>query len=91
MVEFQPAFVNGERKQAILTHLRALSQPLNNGESIIRDSGLILGSWSTFFDDWLLETASSSYWKSVEVLHLAETLVDGGPSISPTVGNPSKL
>ncbi len=79
-VEFQPVLAGGERKKAILAHLRELSQPLNGDRQIIRNSGLILGEWSTFFDDWLLETASNSYWKGGEFLFSTDTRKNGGPA-----------
>ena len=41
-INFQPTMLKGRQKQAVLDELNALSQPLNNGVSIIDNEGYIL-------------------------------------------------
>ena len=60
-VEFQPQPVSGERAAAIISKLQKLSLPLNGEKNILSDSGLILGDWANFYDDWLLSTTTMSY------------------------------
>lgn len=61
-VEFQPRIFKGERKTAVINKLQRLSLSLNNGKNIIEDSGIILGEWGSFYDEWLQQTVLSSYW-----------------------------
>lgn len=61
-VEFQPEVVSGARQQVILSKLRELSAPLNQGTVIIDDSGLIWGDWVQFYEAWLLHTSVNSFW-----------------------------
>lgn len=49
-VEFQPAVAVGERREAILDTLQALSLSLNDGRNILAPSGLILGDWADFYE-----------------------------------------
>ncbi len=61
-VEFQPRILTGDRKQEVISRLQKLSLQLNSGKNIIEDSGIIFGDWSSFYEEWLLEIAMSSYW-----------------------------
>jgi len=63
-IEFQPALLNGKRKEAVLSNLSKLSLDLNNGRNILDDSGIILGDWADFHGDWLLNIVVSSFWNS---------------------------
>lgn len=63
-IEFQPALLNGKRKEAVLSNLSKLSLDLNNGRNILDDSGIILGDWADFHVDWLLNIVVSSFWNS---------------------------
>ncbi len=60
-VEFQPAVLDGDRARAIIASLQELSKPLNAEKNIIDDTGLILGDWAEFHDEWLLDTSLSSF------------------------------
>ncbi|MFQ5770888.1 MAG: CapA family protein, partial [bacterium] len=61
-VEFQPEIANGQRKLDILSKLQQLSLSLNQDQNIMSDTGIILGEWRAFYDDWLLDTVISTYW-----------------------------
>ena len=63
-VEFQPAVLNGERKEAVLSKLTTLSLELNSGRNILGSSGILLGDWADFHEDWLLNVTVSSFWNS---------------------------
>lgn len=61
-VEFQPQVVSGERKANIISKLQEISLPLNDGKNIIGDSGMVIGKWGEFYENWLLATTINSYW-----------------------------
>jgi len=73
-IEFQPAPLNGERKQAVLSNLSKLSLDLNNGRNILADSGIILGDWADFHDDWLLNIVVSSFWNSSSTTDILKSI-----------------
>lgn len=50
-IEFQPRVFEGARKDSVIVKLKRLSADLNGGRSIIEDSGLIFGTWSTLHDE----------------------------------------
>ena len=72
-VEFQPALLDGERKEAVLSKLSTLSLNLNNGRNILGNSGIILGDWAGFHDDWLLNIAVSTFWNSGSTTDILES------------------
>ena len=72
-VEFQPALLDGERKEAVLSKLSTLSLNLNNGRNILGNSGIILGDWAGFHDDWLLNIAVSTFWDSGSTTDILES------------------
>lgn len=47
-VEFQPSPADSLRRTRIISTLRNLSIPLNNGRNIVRETGLIYGDWAEF-------------------------------------------
>ncbi len=61
-VVFQPDIALGERKASILAKLQALSAPLNGGRNILSNTGLVLGKWADFYDDWLFQTSINAFW-----------------------------
>jgi poly-gamma-glutamate synthesis protein (capsule biosynthesis protein) len=59
-VEFQPVVVDGERGQQIISKLRKLSVPLNDRD-IIDPSGMVWGTWHSFYNTWLIDKVIQGY------------------------------
>lgn len=71
-VEFQPTELFGQRRLEVVHKLQKLSANLNEGRNIISDSGLLLGNWGTFYEDYLRDTVMASYWQMFDYYHLLE-------------------
>lgn len=63
-VEFQPYLSEGDSAKSVISKLQELSLSLNHERNIIEDSGVIWGDWFGFYEDWLLNVAVSSFWKT---------------------------